>query len=61
MLPPSPLYPLFLLQYQSSTISGNPAYMAPEQLTGRELSVKADIWALGVVVWEVPKVCWHWS
>jgi serine/threonine protein kinase len=55
-----PIPPLSLLQYQSSTISGNPAYMAPEQLTGRALSVKADIWALGVVVWEVPKVCWCW-
>ena len=33
--------------------SGTPSYMSPEQLLGREVSVRSDVYALGLLVYEL--------
>ncbi len=37
----------------ANIVAGTPAYMAPEQATGGEISHKADIYALGVILFQM--------
>jgi serine/threonine protein kinase len=47
--------------YQPTTISGNPPWMSPEQLGGLSLSFSADVWAFGVVMWELVTETLPWN
>lgn len=41
------------LQEDTDTLTGSPAYMSPEQIVGTEVTAQADIYSLGIVIYEM--------
>ena len=48
-------------EYKTTSITGSPAYMPPEQLEGHVLTLKADVWAVGVNLWELATQKLPWA
>jgi serine/threonine protein kinase len=41
------------VETRSGTLKGKVSYMSPEQVTGRPIDRRSDVYALGIVLWEV--------
>ena len=37
----------------TSTISGSPPWMSPEQVSGKDLTLKSDVFSYGTILWEI--------
>ncbi|MBI3209123.1 MAG: protein kinase [Candidatus Solibacter usitatus] len=45
--------PTLRIMTVAGMIMGTPSYMSPEQAAGKPVDKRADIWAFGVIVWEM--------
>mmetsp|Transcript_1299 Transcript_1299/g.3990 ORF Transcript_1299/g.3990 Transcript_1299/m.3990 type:complete len:354 (-) Transcript_1299:539-1600(-) len=47
--------------HENEYIVGSPSYMSPEQLLGKPVTTKSDVWALGCLTWEVVSGKFPWN